>query len=187
MWWRWAPPQPWRAPRWSRRRSWPKRNPTRRSVAKKDVQVIAFQQTWNTIAKECTEHLWSRRRGLCGGLAAAGIHPRHPMVDELPAGELQARLQAGHGSRIHRTWFKQCSAAGVGIIADVVLNQTTGADVATGDQAGVAGSKYNGSTGELPGIRHQAVSGRHHRSRLPQLRPRTSPTTPISRKCRNAA
>ena len=23
--------------------------------AKKDVQVIAFQQTWNTIAKECTE------------------------------------------------------------------------------------------------------------------------------------
>ena len=47
---------------------------------------------------------------------------------------------------------QQCSAAGVGIIADVVLNQTTGADVAAGDQKGVAGSEYNGSTGSYPGF-----------------------------------
>ena len=44
-----------------------------RTSAKKDVQVIAFQQSWNTIAS----------------VAAAGIHSRHTVVDELPAGELQ--------------------------------------------------------------------------------------------------
>ena len=84
--------------------------------------------------------------------------------------------------------IKQCSAAGVNVIADVVLNQTTGSDVAKGEQAGVAGSKYNGSTGDYPGdSATKAVSGRHHRSRLPQLRQEHLQLHPISRKCRNAA
>ncbi len=34
--------------------------------------------------------LWPCRRGLRGDLAAAGIDPRHPMVDLIPTGELQA-------------------------------------------------------------------------------------------------
>ena len=51
-----------------------------------------------------------------------------------------------------KSMVKQCSAAGVGIIADVVLNQATGFDVAAGDQKGVAGSDYNGSTGTYPGF-----------------------------------
>ena len=48
--------------------------------------------------------------------------------------------------------IKQCNAVGVDIIADVVLNQTTGADVADGKQTGVAGTEYNGSTGDYPGF-----------------------------------
>ena len=46
----------------------------------------------------------------------------------------------------------QCNAAGVGIIADVVLNQTTGSDVAAGEQTGVVGPRYNGTTGDYKGF-----------------------------------
>lgn len=151
----------------------------------KDVQVIAFQQTWNTIAKECTT-LWSGRCGLCGGLASAGIHPRHAVVDQLPACELQARLQAGHGSRI----------------------QEHGSAVLRGRRG------HHRRRGAQPD--HRRRRGRRRpegrgRQRIQRLHPaatrdsppssirtaspqqtstaatRTSPTTPIRRKFRNAA
>ena len=52
-----------------------------------------------------------------------------------------------------RNMVGACKAAGVGIIADVVMNQTTGTDAATSaDQTGVAGTKYNGKTGTYPGF-----------------------------------
>ena len=51
-----------------------------------------------------------------------------------------------------KAMVEQCNAAGVGIIADVVLNQTTGSDVAAGEQTGVVGTRYNGTTGDYPGF-----------------------------------
>ena len=131
------------------------------------------------------QHLWSGRCGLCGGLASAGIHPRHAVVDQLPACELQARLQAGHGSRIQEH-------------GSAVLRGRRGhhrrrgaqpdhrRDVAAGDQKGVAGSEYNGSTGSYPGFAtKQYPDG--ITAATSTAAPRTSPTTPIRRKFRNAA
>ncbi|WP_238608898.1 pullulanase-associated domain-containing protein [Bifidobacterium animalis] len=51
-----------------------------------------------------------------------------------------------------KAMVEQCNATGVGIIADVVLHQTTGSDVAAGEQTGVAGTRYNGTTGDYPGF-----------------------------------
>lgn len=75
--------------------------PEAQTNAKKDVQVIAFQQTWNTVAKECTSTYGPE------GVAYVEVSPpqesiRHAMVDVLPAGKLQARFQARHGSRIQK-------------------------------------------------------------------------------------
>ncbi|MCB5643796.1 alpha-amylase, partial [Bifidobacterium animalis] len=51
-----------------------------------------------------------------------------------------------------KAMVEQCNAAGVGSIADVGLNQTTGSDVAAGEQTGVVGTRYNGTTGDNPGF-----------------------------------
>lgn len=119
--------------------------------AKKDVQVIAFQQTWNTIAKECTETY---------GPEGVGYVEVSPPQESIQGTQwwtsyqpVSYKLDSKLGTEAEfKNMVQQCSAAGVGIIADVVLNQTTGADVAAGDQKGVAGSEYNGSTGSYPGF-----------------------------------
>ena len=114
------------------------------------------------------QHLWSGRCGLCGGLASAGIHPRHAVVDQLPACELQARLQAGHGSRIQEH-------------GSAVLRGRRGHHRRRGAQPdhrrrcgrrrpeGRGRQRIQRLHRQLPGLRHQAVPGRHHRRRLPQL------------------
>ena len=119
--------------------------------AKKDVQVIAFQQTWNTIAKECTETY---------GPEGVGYVEVSPPQESIQGTQwwtsyqpVSYKLDSKLGAEAEfASMIKQCSAAGVNVIADVVLNQTTGSDVAKGEQAGVAGSKYNGSTGDYPGF-----------------------------------
>lgn len=119
--------------------------------AKKDVQVIAFQQTWNTIAKECTETY---------GPEGVGYVEVSPPQESIQGTQwwtsyqpVSYKLDSKLGTEAEfASMIKQCSAAGVNVIADVVLNQTTGSDVAKGEQAGVAGSKYNGSTGDYPGF-----------------------------------
>ena len=117
----------------------------------KDVQVIAFQQTWNTIAKECTETY---------GPEGVGYVEVSPPQESIQGTQwwtsyqpVSYKLDSKLGTEAEfASMIKQCSAAGVNVIADVVLNQTTGSDVAKGEQAGVAGSKYNGSTGDYPGF-----------------------------------
>ncbi|OFA34906.1 type I pullulanase [Bifidobacterium adolescentis] len=119
--------------------------------AKKDVQVIAFQQTWNTIAKECAETY---------GPEGVGYVEVSPPQESIQGTQwwtsyqpVSYKLDSKLGTEAEfASMIKQCSAAGVNVIADVVLNQTTGSDVAKGEQAGVAGSKYNGSTGDYPGF-----------------------------------
>lgn len=45
-------------------------------------------------------HLWARGDSVCGGVSSAGIDPRHPVVDLLPAGQLSARFKTRHRSRV---------------------------------------------------------------------------------------
>ena len=104
------------------------------------------------------QHLWSGRCGLCGGLASAGIHPRHAVVDQLPACELQARLQAGHGSRI----------------------QEHGSAVLRGRRGH---QRRRGATRDSPPSSIRTASPQQTSTAAT----RTSPTTPIRRKFRNAA
>lgn len=118
---------------------------------KKDVQVIAFQQTWNTIAKECTETYGPE------GVAYVEISPPQESIQGTQwwtsYQPVSYKLDSKLGTEAEfKNMITQCNAAGVDIIADVVLNQTTGADVANGKQTGTAGSEYNGSTGDYPGF-----------------------------------
>lgn len=151
----------------------------------KDVQVIAFQQTWNTIAKECTNTYGPE------GVAYVEVSPPQESIQGTQwwtsYQPVSYKLDSKLGTEAEfKNMVQQCSAAGVGIIADVVLNQTTGADVAAGDQKGVAGSEYNGSTAATRDSPPSSI-----RTASPQqtstAATRTSPTTPIRRKFRNAA
>ena len=122
-----------------------------RTSAKKDVQVIAFQQSWNTIAKECTDTYGPE------DVAYVEVSPPQESIQGTQwwtsYQPVSYRLDSKLGTEAEfKNMIKQCNAAGVDIIADVVINQTTGSDVAAGEQKGVAGSDYNGSTGSYPGF-----------------------------------
>ena len=119
--------------------------------AKTDVQVIAFQQTWNSIAKECTNTYGPQ------GVAYVEISPPQESIQGTQwwtsYQPVSYKLDSKLGTEAEfKNMITTCNAAGVDIIADVVLNQTTGSDVAAGEQTGVAGTKYNGSTGDYPGF-----------------------------------
>lgn len=125
--------------------------PEAQTNAKKDVQVIAFQQTWNTVAKECTSTYGPE------GVAYVEVSPPQESIQGTQwwtsYQPVSYKLDSKLGTEAEfKNMIKQCNAVGVDIIADVVLNQTTGADVADGKQTGVAGTEYNGSTGDYPGF-----------------------------------
>ncbi|NEG69258.1 type I pullulanase [Bifidobacterium choloepi] len=116
-----------------------------------DVQVIAFQQTWNTIAKECTSTYGPE------GVAYVEVSPPQESIQGTQwwtsYQPVSYKLDSKLGTEDEfKNMVQTCSAAGVGIIADVVLNQTTGSDVADGDQTGTAGTVYNGEEGTYPGF-----------------------------------
>lgn len=125
--------------------------PEAQTNAKKDVQVIAFQQTWNTVAKECTSTYGPE------DVAYVEVSPPQESIQGTQwwtsYQPVSYKLDSKLGTEAEfKNMIKQCNAVGVDIIADVVLNQTTGADVADGKQTGVAGTEYNGSTGDYPGF-----------------------------------
>ncbi|ATU20663.1 type I pullulanase [Bifidobacterium choerinum] len=116
-----------------------------------DVQVIAFQQTWKSIAKECTNTYGPQ------GVKYVEISPPQESIQGTEwwtsYQPVSYKLDSKLGTEAEfKNMITTCDAAGVGIIADVVLNQTTGLDVAAGEQTGVAGTKYNGLTGGYPGF-----------------------------------
>ena len=116
-----------------------------------DVIVTMFQANWKSVARECGEVL---------GPEGVGYVQVSPPQESIQGAQwwtsyqpVSYKLDSKEGTEAEfASMIKQCSAAGVNVIADVVLNQTTGSDVAKGEQAGVAGSKYNGSTGDYPGF-----------------------------------
>ncbi|KAB8287288.1 Listeria-Bacteroides repeat domain (List Bact rpt) [Bifidobacterium ramosum] len=117
-----------------------------------DVTIIAFQQSWNTIAKECTSTYGPE------GVGYVQISPPEESVQGTEWWTVYQPISYSLNSRFGteddlKNMITTCNAAGVQIIADVVLNHTSGHDVSwVEDQLGVAGTKYNGTYGRYPGI-----------------------------------
>lgn len=113
-----------------------------------DVIAIAFQTNWNSVAKECTEVY---------GPEGVGYVQVSPPMESIQGTEwwtsyqpVSYKLDSKLGTEAEfKTMIATCNAAGVEIIADSVINHTTGAD--QGEGTGVAGSKYDGE-GNFPAI-----------------------------------
>lgn len=113
-----------------------------------DVIAIAFQTNWNSVAKECTEAY---------GPEGVGYVQVFPPMESIQGTEwwtsyqpVSYKLDSKLGTEAEfKTMIATCNAAGVEIIADSVINHTTGAD--QGEGTGVAGSKYDGE-GNFPAI-----------------------------------
>lgn len=113
-----------------------------------DVIAIAFQTNWNSVAKECTEAY---------GPEGVGYVQVSPPMESIQGAEwwtsyqpVSYKLDSKLGTEAEfKTMIATCNAAGVEIIADSVINHTTGAD--QGEGTGVAGSKYDGE-GNFPAI-----------------------------------
>ena len=124
-----------------------------------DVTVIAFQQNWKTVAEECTNTYGPE------GVKYVQISPPQESVQGTQWWTVYQPVSYKLNSRFGtedelKSMIKQCNAAGVDVIADVVLNHTTGHDVSwVDDQYGVDGTAYNGSYGRYPSMDPYAEGG----------------------------
>lgn len=118
------------------------------STTNRNVTIIAFQQNWKSIAKECTETY---------GPEGVGYVEVSPPSESIKGSQwwtsyqpVSYKLDSKEGTEAD---FKQmiatCKAAGVGIIADAVINHTTGVDHPA--NVGVDGSKFD-AQGNFPAI-----------------------------------
>ena len=118
------------------------------SSTKSDVIAIAFQTNWNSVAADCTNVY---------GPEGVGYVQVSPPMESIQGTQwwtsyqpVSYKLDSKLGTEADFTsMIKTCKAAGVEIIADAVINHTSGADQGTG--TGVAGSSYNGE-GNFPEI-----------------------------------
>ncbi|MCH9277140.1 type I pullulanase [Bifidobacterium amazonense] len=114
----------------------------------KDVIVIAFQTNWNSVANECTEVY---------GPEGVGYVQISPPLETVQGTEwwtsyqpVSYKFDSKLGTEAElKNMIKVCNAAGVQVIADAVINHTTGVD--RGEGTGVAGSKFD-SNGDFPEI-----------------------------------
>ncbi|MBT1181999.1 type I pullulanase [Bifidobacterium sp. CP2] len=119
-----------------------------RSDAHSDVIAIAFQNNWNSVAAECTQTY---------GPEGVGYVQVSPPMESIKGTAwwtsyqpVSYKLDSKLGTEAEfQNMIKVCNAAGVEIIADAVINHTSGADQGTG--TGVAGSTYDGD-GNFPAI-----------------------------------
>lgn len=124
-----------------------------------DVTVIAFQQNWKTVAEECTNTYGPE------GVKYVQISPPQESVQGTQWWTVYQPVSYKLNSRFGtegelKDMIKQCRAAGVDVIADVVLNHTTGHDVSwVDDQYGVDSTAYNGSYGRYPSMDPYAEGG----------------------------
>ena len=124
-----------------------------------DVTVIAFQQNWKTVAEECTNTYGPE------GVKYVQISPPQESVQGTQWWTVYQPVSYKLNSRFGtedelKSMIKQCRLAGVDVIADVVLNHTTGHDVSwVDDQYGVDGTAYNGSYGRYPSMDPYAEGG----------------------------
>ncbi len=126
---------------------------TAASWVNSDVQVIAFQQTWNTIAQECKDTY---------GPEGVGYVEVSPPQESIKGSSwwtsyqpVSYKLDSKLGTEAEfKNMITVCKAQGVGIIADVVMNNTAApsTDGKTITYTGTNGSEYTPNTGSFPGF-----------------------------------
>lgn len=124
-----------------------------------DVTVIAFQQNWKTVAEECTNTYGPEGvKYVQISLPQESVQGTQWWTVYQP---VSYKLNSRFGTEDElKSMIKQCNASGVDVIADVVLNHTTGHDVSwVDDQYGVDGTAYNGSYGRYPSMDPYAEGG----------------------------
>ena len=163
--WRWASPRPWRAPPWWRHRIVAQAQPKAQANATERRAGDRVPADVEHGRQGMHEHLRSGRRGLRGGVAAAGIHPRHAVVD-VSYQPVSYKLDSKLGTEAE---FKN--------MVQAVLRRRRGHHRRRGaepdhrcrrgrrqSRRAWPAAEYNGSTGNYPGFATEAVPGRHHGS-----------------------
>ena len=115
-----------------------------------DVQVIAFQQTWNTIAQECKDTYGPE------GVGYVEVSPPQESIKgsswSTSYQPVSYKLDSKLGTEAEfKNMITVCKAQGVGIIADVVMNNTASPDN-KGTFTGTNGSEYTPDAGSFPGF-----------------------------------
>ena len=110
------------------------------TLKSKGVIVTAFQQNWKSIAKECEQTYGPE------GVKYVQISPSQDHIKGkawwTSYQPVSYKLNSKLGTEAEfKNMITTCKAKGVGIIADAVINHTTGAD--NKDKIGVGGSKYD--------------------------------------------
>ena len=113
----------------------------------KGVIVTAFQQNWKSIAKECKKTYGPE------GVKYVQVSPPqdHIKGDQWWTSyqPVSYKLNSKLGTEDEfKKMITTCKASGVGIIADAVINHTTG--FANKDTVGVGGSKYDAANQSFP-------------------------------------
>ena len=113
------------------------------TLKSKGVIVTAFQQNWNSIAKECEQTYGPE------GMKYVQISPSQDHIKGnawwTSYQPVSYNLNSKLGTEAEfKNMITTCKAAKVGIIADAVINHMAGAD--NKDKVGVGGSKYDVST-----------------------------------------
>ena len=117
------------------------------SINRKGVIVTAFQQNWNSIAKECEQTYGPE------GVKYVQVSPPNEHVKGTQwwtsYQPVSYKLNSKLGTEAEfKNMIQTCNAKGVGIIADAVINHMTGAgDTHT---EGVGGSKYSAAKEDFP-------------------------------------
>merc|ERR1712241_1241082 len=114
----------------------------------KQVIVHLFEWPWDSIAKECEEVLGPK--GFCGVQVS-------PPMEHIQGGQWWTRyqpvsykLQSRSGNRDQFiNMVQRCKAAGLMVVADMVINHMTGHG---NSGTGTAGSGFNGGSLDYPGV-----------------------------------
>lgn len=125
---------------------------------KTDVGVIAFQQPWNTIARECEEMFAPE------GIAYVEVSPPQETIQgsqwwtsyQPVSYDLDSKLGT---AQEFQSMIDTCRSLGVNVIADVVFNQSTYSTDDDTTQYGVAGTPFNPAKGRYPGFTDE--EGKH--------------------------
>lgn len=116
-------------------------------TTQKGVIVTAFQQNWRSIAKECKKTYGPE------GVKYVQVSPPqdHIKGDQWWTSyqPVSYKLNSKLGTEDEfKKMITTCKASGIGIIADAVINHTTG--FANKDTVGVGGSKYDAANQSFP-------------------------------------